>query len=208
MKLRVEHQHLGNRICEMVFFFLYTLVRVLPLSQSRKTAGPFLHVFIRFAIPRKRVIRNLSAVFGRSYSRATKDRLARGIQEHFFRNLFDCLLQLADDQHAMNIVHIEGKEYLESALRKGKGVIAFGAHIGNFVLLGTCLGLDGHQFHTLFRIPNDKRIQKLIATFLPNYHQSVIPSRPARSAVTKVLAALKRNEIVHIPRRQFKERQG
>jgi hypothetical protein len=95
------------------------------------------------------------------------------------------LLQLADDQHAMKIVHIESKEHL-------------GAHIGNFVLLGTCLGPDGHQFHTLFRIPNDNRIQKLIATFLPNYHQSVIPSRPARSAVTKVLAALKRNEIVHI----------
>ena len=94
----------------------------------------------------------------------------------------------------MKIVHIEGKEHLESALRKGKGVITFGAHIGNFVLLGT----DGHQFHTLFRIPNDNRIQKLIATFLPNYHQSVIPSRPARSAVTKVLAALKRNEIVYI----------
>jgi len=64
MKLRIEHQHLGNRICEMVFFFLYALVRVLPLSLFRKTAGPFLHVFIRFAIPRKRVIRNLSAVLG------------------------------------------------------------------------------------------------------------------------------------------------
>lgn len=198
MKLRNEHQQLGNRICEMVFLFLYGLVRVLPISLFRKMAGPFLHAFIRFAIPRRRVIRNLSAVFGRSYSGATKDGLARGIQEHFFRNLFDCLLQLADDQHAMRIVHIEGKEHLESALRKGKGVIAFGAHIGNFVLLGTCLGLDGHRFHTLFRIPTDKRIQKLIATFLPNYHQSVIPSRPARSAVTKVLAALKRNEIVHI----------
>jgi KDO2-lipid IV(A) lauroyltransferase len=198
MKLRIEHQHLGNRICEMVFFFLYGLVRVLPLSLFHRMAGPFLHVFIRFAIPRKRVVRNLSAVFGRSYSGATKDGLARGIQEHFFRNLFDCMLQLADDQHAMKIVHIEGKEHLESALRKGKGIIAFGAHIGNFVLLGTCLGLNGHRFHTLFRIPSDKRIQKLIATFLPNYHQSVIPSRPARSAVTKVLAALKRNEIVHI----------
>jgi Kdo2-lipid IVA lauroyltransferase/acyltransferase len=198
MKLRIEHQHLGNRVCEMVFFFLYGLLRVLPISLFRKTARPFLHVFIRFAIPRKRVIRNLSGAFGRSYSGATKDGLAKGIQEHFFRNLFDCMLQLADDQHAMKIVHIEGKEHLDSALRKGKGVIAFGAHIGNFVLLGTYLGLDGHRFHTLFRIPSDKRIQKLIATFLPNYHQSVIPSRPARSAVTRVLAALKRNEIVHI----------
>lgn len=46
------------------------------------------------------------------------------------------------------------------------------------------------------RIPKYKRIQKLIATFLPNDHQSVIPSRPARTAITKVLAALKRNEIL------------
>jgi lauroyl/myristoyl acyltransferase len=113
----------------MVVFFLYGLVRVLPISLFRKTAGPFLHVFIRFAIPRKRVIRNLSGAFGRSYSGATKDGLAKGIQEHFFRNLFDCMLQLADDQHAMKIVHIEGKEHLDSAPRKGKGVIAFGAHI-------------------------------------------------------------------------------
>jgi lauroyl/myristoyl acyltransferase len=95
------------------------------------------------------------------------------------------LLQLADDQHAMKIVHIEGKEYLESALRKGKEVIAFGAHISNFVLLGTCLGLDGHRFHTLFRIPTDIRIQKLIAKFLPNYHQSVIPSRPVEKCGNK-----------------------
>jgi lauroyl/myristoyl acyltransferase len=109
--------------------------------------GPFLHVLIRFAIPRKRVVRNLSAVFGRSYSGDTKDGLARGIQEHFFRNLFDCLLQLADDQHAMKIVPIEGKEHLESALRNGKGVTAFGAHIGNFVLVGTYLGVDAHKHH-------------------------------------------------------------
>ena len=40
MNLRIEHQHLGNRICEMVFFFLYGLVRVLPLSLFHRMAGP------------------------------------------------------------------------------------------------------------------------------------------------------------------------
>src|SRR4249920_989168 len=83
MKLRIEHQHLGNRICEMVFFFLYGLVRVLPLSLFHRMAGPFLHVFIRFAIPRKRVVRNLSAVFGRSYSG-----LRRMVWPEEFRNIF------------------------------------------------------------------------------------------------------------------------
>jgi Kdo2-lipid IVA lauroyltransferase/acyltransferase len=198
MQFRIEYQQLGNRACEMAFFFFYGLVRILPVSLFRKIASPFLHLFIRFAIPRKRVVRNLSAAFGRSYSAATKEGLARGVQEHFCRNLFDCLLQLADDQHAMKIVHIQGKENLESALSKGKGVIAFGAHIGNFVLLGTRLGIEGYRFHTLFRIPSDKRIQKLVATFLPHYQQSVISSVPRRSAVAKLLEALKKNEIVHL----------
>jgi lauroyl/myristoyl acyltransferase len=95
------------------------------------------------------------------------------------------LLQLADDQHAMKTVHIQGKENLESALSKGKGVIAFGAHIGNFVLLGTRIGIEGYRVHTLFRIPSDTRIQKLIATFLPHYQQSVISCLPRRSAVAR-----------------------
>jgi hypothetical protein len=57
-------------------------------------------------------------VFGRSYSVATKEGLAKGIQEHFFRNLLDCMLQLADNQRAMEIVQIESKEHRESTLRK------------------------------------------------------------------------------------------
>ena len=87
-------------------------------------AGPFPHVFIRFAIPRKRVIRNLSAGFRRSYSAATKDGLARGIQEHlFFETYSIACCNLPTIKHVMKIVHIEDKEHVESALRKGKRAI-------------------------------------------------------------------------------------
>ena len=113
MNPRTEHR--------LVFFVFVGLVST---TADITVAGPFLHVFIRFAIPRKRVIRNLSAGFRRSYSAATKNGLAqRNSGTFFFRNLFDCLLQLADDQHVMKIVHIEGKEHLESALRKGRRAI-------------------------------------------------------------------------------------
>ncbi len=80
----------------------------------------------------------------------------------------------------------------------GKGVIALGAHIGNFVLLGTRIGLEGHVLHTLFRIPRDRSIEGVIKRYLPRYHQSVIPSLTKRGAVKGILEALKRNEIVHI----------
>ena len=198
MKFHLAHQQVGNRICEAGFLFFYGMQRRLPGWLFSKLYRPFLRLFIPLAIPRKRVVRNLSAAFGDSYTMSTKIGIAKGVQENFFENLLDCLSQLSDKEHTRRVIHIHGKEHLESALRKGKGVIALGAHLGNFVLLGTRLGLEGYRCHTLFRFPKDARIEKLIAKFLPRYCQSVISAVAKRTAVTKILAALQRNEIVHI----------
>ncbi len=198
MKFQLAHQQVGNRICEACFLFFYGMQRRFPGWLFRKLSRPFLRLFIRLAIPRKRVLRNLSAAFGDSYTAPTKKGIANGVQENFLQNLLDCFSQLSDAQHARKLIEIRGAENLQTALAKGKGVIALGAHIGNFVLVGTRLGIEGHRFHTLFRLPTDPRIEKLIAKFLPRYHQSVISTAAKRTAVTKILDALKRNEIVHI----------
>ena len=58
--------------------------------------------------------------------------------------------------------------------------------------------MAGYQFHTLFRVPSEKGIRSFIDRHLPRFHLRVIPSRPRRSAVKKILEALKRNEIVFI----------
>jgi len=198
MTYRLEHQWVGNRICEGCFFFFYGMLRFLPSSVFNKLSRPFLRCFIQLAIPKKRVIRNLSAAFGDSYTSATKTGIARGVQENFLQNLLDCLRHLADAEHTRKAIEIQGTEHLAAALRKGKGVIALGAHIGNFVLVGTRLGLEGQTSHTLFRVPADKRIERLIARLLPHYHQAIISTASKRTAVTKILDALRRNEIVHI----------
>lgn len=96
------------------------------------------------------------------------------------------------------MVTIEGLDNLKGALAKGKGVIALGAHMGNFVLAGTRLGAEGYPFYTLFRVPTEERMLGIINRYLPRFHQRIIPSRPKRKAVRKVLDALKRNEIVFI----------
>ncbi len=198
MKIRKLFQKLLYRTCEAAFYFFYTLLKPLSPSVFSKVAYPFLWLFVSLVIPKRRVVKNLSAAFGESYSLATKKGLARGVQEQFIQNLLDCFGQISDHEHARRTITIAGMEYLQSALQGGKGVIALGAHIGNFVLLGTRVGLEGHRFHTLFRIPDDRRIKKAIARYLPHYHQSVIPSLPRRAAVRSILAALKRNEIVYI----------
>ncbi len=187
------------RSIEGAFFILLALLKLLPSDLFRVLSTPTLRFLIYFLIPRRRIIKNLGAAFGEAYSGATKKGLARGVQDHFVKNLIDCFLQLDQSEHARKIVTIQGVENLEDALAKGNGIIALGAHIGNFVLVGARLGMDGYPIHTLFRVPLEERLRSFIDHYLvPYLHQRVIPSRPKRLAVRQVLSALKKNQIVFI----------
>jgi len=186
------------RCFEVVFFIYLSFLRILPPNLFRSLFRPGLKMIISLVIPRRRIVKNISAAFGETYSGATKNGLAKGVQENFVTNLLDCFHQLADPEHARRSVAIEGLENLEAALSKNKGVIALGAHIGNFVFVGTRLGAEGYAVSTLFRMPADKRLKSLITRHLPSFHQEVIPSHPRRPAVRRVFEALKRNEIVFI----------
>ncbi len=198
MKLRKVYRWFLYRFLEGSFLIFSGLRRSLSPYLFSRLMTPVLKLFIYFAVPRKRMVKNLGAAFGKTYSVATKKGLAKGVQEHFVKNLMDCFLQLYNSDYTREIVTIQGIENLEAALAKGKGIIALGAHIGNFVLVGARLGMNGHPFSVLFRLPPDQRLKAILEHILPYFHQQIIPSRPRRSAVRQLLNALRKNEIVFI----------
>lgn len=198
MRLKKISQWLLYRTVEIAFYCLLFLLRMLPLPVFRTIAERLVRLFIRFVIPRRRIVKNLDAAFGERYSSATKKGIAKGVQEHYARHLIDCLVQLKSPDNVRRAVTIVGLENLKAALAKGKGVIGLGAHIGNFVLVGARLGAEGFPFSTLFRLPQEARLKEIIYRYLPYFRQRIIPSRPKRSAVKQILGALKNNEVVFI----------
>lgn len=198
MKLKNVHLWLFYRSLEGVFLASLGLLRLFPPSLFSRLATPAFKLLIYFLVPRGRISKNLGGAFGEIYSSATKKGVAKGVQEHFVKNLVDCFLHMADPERTRKLALIEGSANLSAALAKGKGVIALGAHIGNFVLVGARLGMEGHRFHTLFRVPSEKRIRRFVDRYLPYFHQQVIPSQPKSVAVKRILEALKKNEIVFI----------
>ena len=198
MEIKKVYRWFLYRFLEGSFLIFSGLRRSLSPYLFSHLMTPVLKLFIYFAVPRRRIVKNLGAAFGKAYSVATKKGLAKGVQEHFVKNLMDCFLQLYNSDYAREIVTIQGIENLEAALAKEKGIIALGAHIGNFVLVGARLGMNGHPFSVLFRLPPDQRIKAILTRILPYFHQQIIPSRPRRLAVRQVLNALKKNEIVFI----------
>lgn len=198
MELKRIHRQLLYRCVEWSFRFLLGISKLLPPHLFRRATGPAIALLIAVLVPRRRIRKNLRAAFGETYSEATVRGLAKGVQEHFVRNLHDCFLQLQRPDYIHSVATVRGLEHLQAALAKRRGVIALGAHIGNFVLVGACLGIEGYPFHTLFRVPNDTGIRAVVEAYLPLFYQRVIPSRPKRVAVRQILGALSRNEIVFI----------
>ncbi|MFQ5835664.1 MAG: lysophospholipid acyltransferase family protein [bacterium] len=187
------------RLCDAVLLVFYSIFKTLPPVMFRPTSAFLVKIVISLILPRRRIVNNLNRAFGETYASATKEGLAKGVQLHFARNIQDCLIQWLFPEHILSIAKVKGIENLQRALAKGKGVIALGAHIGNFVMAGTRLGIDGYPFHILFRIPDDKRVQRFIEQYIDrSFHVRFIPSQPRKVAVRRVLEILGRNEIVFI----------
>lgn len=186
------------RSCEVVWHSFRWLLKALPAELFQRMATPAIRAIIFFAVPKRRIVKVLDAAFGQSYATATKRGLARGIQQHFTASVVDCLLQLRHPNRLRANLQIEGREHLDAALAQGNGVIALSFHMGNFLLVGASLTLEGYRTHSLFRFFGDARIMALVHRDSGAFFSSLIPSLPRRHAVKQILEALKANETVVI----------
>ena len=83
---------------------------------------------------------------------------ARTIAQRSLRNFFRACLEIviamvSSEAEQRAAVPLVGREHLDAALAKGNGVIILSAHLGNFFLVGTRLGLEGHAVHVLINQP-------------------------------------------------------
>jgi len=187
-----------QRAGEGVVYFLRFTHSILPGRVFERLFRGILRTMVRFTFPRRRILRNIKRAFGETYSGIARKGLAGGVQHHLARNMRDCFQQLLQPSYAASHVSLSGKRHLEAALAKQKGVIAIGAHLGNFPLVGARLGIVGFPFHVLFRVPSDRRIRDFIFGNVKFFHQRIIPSQPRRSAVKTIIATLRQNGIVYM----------
>ena len=192
------------RCCLGIVVFCLRVFRIVPIGLFRFGSNALLRVVAVFILPLRRIVKNLDKTLGKSYSFAAKKGLAKGVQFHFAKNIQDCLFHWVYPEETRSLISINGIENLEAALSKGRGVIALGAHLGNFILVGSRLGMDQYPFNTLIRFPADRGARSFIEKHASVFYQTLIPSMPRRSAVETVLRVLKKNQIVYILGDNFK----
>ena len=160
---------------------------------------------------RERVIHNLSVAFGSEKDRVEIKTIAREVFFHFTLTPLETVYMIANGlpfERCILKIKIRGKEYLEEALAKKRGVIALGAHLGAFTLLGTRLAVEGYPVNIMINQESFPKLWKRLNAYQGIVGQKIFPPKPITASIKKSLNALHRNEILYLVADEQQRRGG
>ena len=189
--------------------FLFRWVSLKGVVFLSKIVGTL--TFYLYKKYRERVIGNLSLAFGNEKDSKEIRRLAKEIFYHFTLTPLETVYAIANGiplERFFLKIKIEGKEHLDAALARGKGVIALGAHFGSFTLLGTRLAIEGYPFNLIVNVGRFRKLWERLAYYQGIVGQQTIPLKPVSASIKKSLNCLHRNEILYIVADEQQRRGG
>lgn len=179
-------------------YFFYNLGKDISIALPRKFVYKIasfiaeLHYYISCG-ERKSVLSNLKLISGAADETALK-RIYKQILRNFAKNLVDFFrFGFVNNRFIRKNVNIIGLEHVDSALRKGKGMLAVTAHLGNWELGGVLMAQKGYSINAVAWEHKDKRIKDI---FIYQRARKGIKVISLGIALRKCYRALENNEIV------------
>ncbi|MDY6856987.1 MAG: lysophospholipid acyltransferase family protein [Thermodesulfobacteriota bacterium] len=146
---------------------------------------------------RRKILNNINFALGNEKSKEEIKRISKDVGRGLFKLFFEMQHIIAlPAEKIKDIISLEGKENLDTALAKGKGVIAVSAHLGNFTILGPKLAAEGYSFNIITKDLVDPRIVKRLNEYANTLHMKIIPYKPQDKCIKIILKSLRNNEIV------------
>jgi KDO2-lipid IV(A) lauroyltransferase len=188
---------------KLTFIFgppIILLLRLIPLSGVYLLGRFFASLVDIFPGRRKKIaLANLRLVFGtrkgaEEISAIYRECLTRTVTS-FLEAMKFCLLPIPV---AKGLIEIVGKEHLDATLKRGKGIIIAGLHLGNFPLLAAKLALEGYPIAVIIKKPRNKYIARLYTSMTDTVGVGFIDGRERRLAAQQSLRQLRGGRIVYI----------
>ena len=177
----------------------YWMLNKLPYGMVKGIVKFLIAVGFMVTGRHRRVAReSLAIAFGKEKSAQEIE----AIIDKCFRNFGQAMVEMIYFNEHLDMVDkhmtFEGREHLEAALKKGKGVMAVTAHFGNFPLLMMQMARMGYPTHVLMRNTRDPKIDEFLLQKRNEAGLGTIFALPRKAAVMNTLKALRNNEIVFI----------
>lgn len=173
---------------------------------SEATANLGFYLFRSF---RKRSVGNLSIALGDRLNRKEISDVVHQSLRNFTRDFVELGLALETAPEKIRVeIPLVGKGHLETALRKGKGVIVLSAHLGNFFLLGTRLAVEDYPTYVLVNRPQNGGPSELLDHYTLKIGQKTIHSRPRRKAIVELVKVLRDNQLAVVIADEYRSGKG
>ncbi len=150
--------------------------------------------YIICAGERKAMRKNLEVILGENHPGVKK--YPKQIYANFGKYLVDFFrAEKIDRKFIDKFVKIENLEYMDQALKKGKGAIGLTAHLGNWELSAQILARLGYKINAIALTHTHSRIDDFFSRQRQLTGINVIP---VGVSVRRCFSALRKNEIVGI----------
>lgn len=190
---RISKRALSWLSRNLITFFEWRM-RGKTAIQAEKTGAKLGRLLFRLSKKhRNRALSNLKLVFP-EMSESERRKLAIQVFEHFGIITIDFVRTSSrTDKEVLENMEEEGLSILESSLAKGKGVLLFTPHFGNWERFAHYLKARGHEVFAVARDADDAQVQQDVARLR---EMSGLTMMSRGNAARTILSLLKENKIV------------
>jgi lauroyl/myristoyl acyltransferase len=178
----------------LIFGWLTALMASLPLSLGYFLAGLLTDVHFRlFPDRRHSALANLAVAMPRA-TRRERMQVARRMMRSYNCMLFEFFrLPHLTRRELLDSVEVEGREHLDAAVARGRGVILASTHIGNWELAAVMLA---HWGHTLYAVAGVQLTRWLTPAVRETKTELAIHTVSPEDGFRRLLRALEHNDLV------------
>lgn len=175
--------------------FIIALFGCLPIRVGL-VIGKFVGTLQYYLDSKHRAVayKNIKLVFGKEKSPEELKKILRRSFQNFGQNFVELLsLGRINRKYVEKYIQLEGRQYIESAFEKGRGVIFSGIHAGSWELSNAAFGLLGYPFSIVARTQKNRLLNCLLDRYRLDKGYKVIP---AHGLLRQIVKNLKSNEAV------------
>ncbi len=176
------------------------IIHRLSFAAMRWVTHFFIAVGYVFTRGQRRIAHeSLMIAFGQEKEEAERKQIIRQCFENLGKGMIELIYYMAHPTLIKEQVSFSGKEHLDEALKKGKGVIAVSAHFGNFPLMLLALVQEGYKTNAIIRPTRDTEVEKYFFEQRTKAGLNTVYSVPRKTCVDTSLRVLRNNELLFIP---------
>lgn len=197
IEIKQIKRQIGRSIALISLEFFCVILRILPKFCVYGFADLITNIAYFVAVKHRRIAQeSLNIAFGRNKSKTETKKIIKACFANMAKGVLEMLASIDNPSVLDKMVVVEGRENLDRALAKGKGVIIVSAHFGNFPLLLTKLAILGYRLNVIVRKLRDEKADEFFDRKRSALGVKSVYSQPRAKCVKKSMDLLRNNELV------------